>query len=314
MSTSSIVFDYPDSRCMTPICMYNNNNENIPPQNTKIEITNTKIIHFYKSHPHINIEEVNLQLINLINTTSKGVYEPTSLLQETIEKIQIQKQPYINIISKLFPMADIRSITNDDNNICIKRFKKAKIIVRMYDTESNISNEQVTDFMNSIDEENSCGIILSQKSGITNKKNFQIDIHNNNILISVHNVNYSHYIIESAIDIIDTLYEKMQSFSKESGNHYTISTELLDNINNEYQLFIGKKNSMVETMKEFQKKMLSQLEECKFTSLSNILSEKYSVYSHSSKFICDLCKNYSGHNLKPLAAHKRGCLRKKSII
>jgi len=295
---------------MTPVQIYNN--ENISPQNGKIEITNTKIINFYKSHPYINIEEINLQLIQLINSTnSKGNYD-NNILQESIKTLHIQRSSYVNILSKMFPMADISNISNDDNIICLKRFKKVKIIMRIYDTESNISNDEVADFMNSIDQNNSCGILISQKSGITNKNHFQIDIHNRNIIISIHNVNYSHYIIESAVYIIDNLYEKMQQISNEIGNHYTIPTELLDNINNEYQLFCIKKNSIIETVKEFQKKMIAQLEECKFTCLNNVLSEKYSISTHNSKFICDICKNYSGHNLKALAAHKRGCLRKKA--
>lgn len=33
-----------------------------------------------------------------------------------------------------------------------------------------------------------------------------------------------------------------------------------------------------------------------------------------SAFTCDLCKKYAAHNLKALAAHKRGCIRKKQLL
>ena len=196
----------------------------------------------------------------------------------------------------------------------MKRLNKPKILIKNIDIDANLSNDDVTYFNTLIDQENCCGIIISQNSGISNKNHFQIDIHNNNIIIYLHNVNYTHCIITSAIDTIDNLYSKIQDFSKQYGEDCMISKEILDNINNEFHSFIIKKNALIESVKQSNKKILSQIEECNFTSLNGFLSQKYSAPIQKSGFSCELCKNYLGHNLKALAAHKRGCIRKKQQI
>lgn len=288
---------------------------------SKIEITNSKIIHFYNSHPDINIDEINLYFINLINNMlpcDKTILS-SSLSNIPTQQIQdissFKKEYFISVLSKIFTNADIMNKENNDNYhfISMKRLKKPKVVIKNMEMESNLSDEDISRFTSLIDQENCCGIIISQNSGISNKNHFQIDIHNNNIIVFLHNVKYSQSVIISAIDIIDNLFTKMQEFSK-FNTDCSIPKELLDNINNEYQLFIIQKSTLVNIIKEYQKKLLSQLDECSFSSLNCFLSEKYSTPIQKTGFNCELCSNYSAHNLKALAAHRRGCIRKKAKL
>lgn len=288
---------------------------------SKIEITNSKIIHFYNSHPDINIDEINLYFINLINNmlpcdkTNVTSSLSNIPIQEIHDTSSFKKEYFISVLSKIFTNADIMNKQNNDNYhfISMKRLKKPKVVIKNMEIESNLSDEDVSTFTSLIDQENCCGIIISQNSGISNKNHFQIDIHNNNIIVFLHNVKYSQSVIISAIDIIDNLFTKMQEFSK-FNTDCSIPKELLDNINNEYQLFIIQKSTLVNIIKEYQKKLLSQLDECRFSSLNCFLSEKYSTPIQKTGFNCELCSNYSAHNLKALAAHKRGCIRKKTKV
>jgi hypothetical protein len=314
MNINSTYYNKSESRVPTPVNILT---ENVVP-NTKIEITNSKIVNFYNSHPNINIEEVNLHFINLlINTFSHTVCDvpATTILstinRENVDKINVQKSEFSCILSQLYPSADI---TCNNDLFSMKRLQKSKILLKSVHAECNISNESIGEFVDLIDSENCNGIIFSQNSGISNKNNFQIDFHNKNIIIYVHNVKYSNYLITSAVDIVDTLYTKLQNFSKNYGQEFSIPKEILDNINAEYNVFITQKRELLDMIKEYQKKLLSQVEECRFSSLNILLSEKYSVPIQKAGFNCDLCKKYSGHNLKALAAHKRGCLRKKQQI
>ena len=298
------------------------------PKSAKIEITNSKIIHFYNSHPDINIDEINLYFINLINNmlpcekkelSTSNSFNLSNIPLPNIHDIQHahdNKEYFTSILSKIFTNADIANKFNNDNYnfICMKRLKKPKVLIKNIDIESNLSDEDVSTFTSFIDQENCCGIILSQNSGISNKNHFQIDIHNNNIIVFLHNVKYSQSVIISAIDIIDNLFTKIQEFSKFNTDCCNIPKELLDNINNEYQLFIIQKNTLVNIIKDYQKKLLSQLDECRFSSLNGFLSEKYSTPIQKTGYNCELCSNYSAHNLKALAAHKRGCIRKKTKL
>lgn len=296
-------------------------NENSHQKNfcSKIEITNSKIIHFYNSHPDINIDEINLYFINLINNMlpcEKTNLSCSSSNMAAIQEIQdtlLKKEYFTSVLSKIFTNADIMNKHNNDNYhfISMKRLKKPKVVIKNMNIESNLSDEDVSTFTSLIDQENCCGIIISQNSGISNKNHFQIDIHNNNIIVFLHNVKYSQSVVISAIDIIDNLFAKIQEFSKFNVD-CSIPKELLDNINNEHQLFIIQKSTIVNIIKEYQKKLLSQLDECNFSSLNCFLSEKYSTPIQKTGFNCELCSIYSAHNLKALAAHKRGCVRKKT--
>jgi len=294
--------------CSSPV-----NSENIA---SNIIITNKKILQFYNSHPHINIEEINLYFINML--LSNEVKEISSSIPsispiEVIDMVIQKKSSFITSLYKFYPTADIMQ-KNTDDIISIKRFSKAKIFIKNLDIESNISTEQIDSFLEVIDKEKCCGIIISHRSGISNKNHFQIDIHNNNIIIYIHNLNYQQCIITSAVDIIDSLYSKIQDYSKQNGEYYTIPKDVLDNINNEYQNFISQKKTIIETIKEYQKKVISQIDDCRFSSLHSFLSEKYSAPVQKCEFNCELCKKYSGHNLKSLAAHKRGCIRKNRTL
>lgn len=292
----------------------------LSPVNSKIEITNSKIVNFYNSHPNINIDEINLYFINIISKFSedKDVNYSTILSHISHETPDSNKliQPYIlNILSKLYTTADIIENALDDKDIIsIRRSKKSKILLKNVDIDINLSSEQVDFFNNVIDRENCCGIILSQKSGISDKSHFQIDIRNKNIVVYIHNANYSQNMITSAIDIIDNLSIKIDEFSKQYCENYSIPKEILDIINSEYQLFINQKTAIIDMVKEYQKKLLLQIDECRFSTLGILLAEKYCTPVKKFGINCPICNNYSANNLKALAAHKRGCIRKNRTL
>jgi hypothetical protein len=56
-----------------------------------------------------------------------------------------------------------------------------------------------------------------------------------------------------------------------------IERGMLDDINNEYQLFISQKNAILQNLRESQGKVISQIEEFQFPSLDKYLSSKYTA-------------------------------------
>ena len=120
---------------------------------------------------------------------------------------------------------------------------------------------------------------------------------------------YSPEKLQTAIDIIDTISTKLTDFNNSSDQKYTIPKDVLDEINREYQMFISQKEMIVNTVKDTYKKLLSQIEEFRFTTLDKFLSTRYSYFKKQG-YICNLCNVFSVSTLKGLAAHKRGCNRK----
>jgi len=219
------------------------------------------------------------------------------------------------ILTKLYNSAEITTQNSLGNpgTVLMKRIRKTNILVQTKDADENIGTDAIQSFMTIIEEQNCNGIFISQKSGIATKKNFQIELHNNNVIVFIHNGEYSTSKIELAISIIDNLAEKLRQFRGKADDDCAIPKEVLDTINNEYQLFISQKNAVIDVFKESQRKVLAQIDELRFPSLDKFLSTKYSAPIQKPGLKCDLCKSFSANNLKALAAHKRGCIRKNAV-
>jgi hypothetical protein len=249
------------------------------------------------------------------NTTQqKIIHELDDLLSkfrdhQTVQKIT-DKQLH-SVLTKMYHTGEITVQTNT-SSILLKRIRKPSILIQSRDIPENVGIDNVNAFLQLIDEQNTNGIFISQQSGISTKKNYQIEMHNNNIVVFVHSVDYTPYKIEVAIDIIDNLNMKLRQFKNHLDDDCSIPKEMLDTINNEYQLFLSQKIAVVELFKENQKKVLSQIDEIRFPSLDKYLSTKYSAPIQKPGLKCDMCKSFNANNLKALAAHKRGCARKQT--
>ena len=91
---------------------------------------------------------------------------------------------------------------------------------------------------------------MSQNGKITTKENFEINVHNGNVLVYVHDVNNDPDKIKLAIDIVDHLKCKLDDMC--DGNlteSDTIPKETLDYINLEYQNFITSKTALTKLAK-----------------------------------------------------------------
>jgi hypothetical protein len=136
-----------------------------------------------------------------------------------------------------------------------------------------------------------------------NKENFEINIHNRNVLLYIHNVNYDPEIIKIAIDIIDSFKTKLDEITLT--DDYSISKDTLEEINKEYLIFVEQKLAQLKMVKEFSQKMIKNIEGIELPCLEKMLSSRFG-YINSGKFICEKC-NFIGKNLLALSVHKRSC-------
>ena len=280
------------------------------------------ILSFISSSEERINKNVNSLKENMTNTDDKHmsfVNSVTSMLDNYNKKQRTEKHSnnhFISFLTKSFGNADISSklFGLDNTTTILKRVTKPTILIQNYELDTNVDVNDINSFMNVISDENTCGILISQYSGVSNKNDFQIEFHDNNVIVFIHNAEYSNTKIEAAINIIDNLYSKLRQFNKTGINDdFTIPKDILEIINNEYQMFISQKTAVIDVLKESQKKVMSQLDEIKFPSLDKYLLTKYSAPIVKTGLKCDICKCYSANNLKALAAHKRGCMRKHGL-
>ena len=81
--------------------------------------------------------------------------------------------------------------------------------------------------------------------------------------------------------------------------------KLMELVNN----FILQKETLITTLKDFQKKMNTQIDAIKLPSLDKYLVTKY-AHVQNRNFVCNICNNFVGSNKQSLSAHQRGCRKK----
>ena len=306
-----------------------------------METTNPRILSFYKSHSEIDFENINLIIIDLlekllsqINNNSinsqivKELFQdPMTCLLSTCEERIInslknnstRKQVHNSgyqlkyILNQMYCTSDVTQVTNSYGlyTLSMKRPNKPKVFFANKDNDLNIEPDDINNFVKFVEDNNCHGVFVSHNSGISSKPNYHIDYFNGNMIVYIQNTDYSQDKIKIAIDIIDNLSSKLQEFNSQNDEN-TIPTTVLNDINKEYQLFISQKEALIGVYKDCQKKVLSQIDEVRFPCLDKYLSTKFTTQIQKQGFKCDLCKAFNANNLKALAAHKRGCVRKNN--
>lgn len=248
------------------------------------------------------------------NNLQTNVNELLKKMENSSSKGKISENILFNVLHPLYPTAQIDSVgnTKETGDIMMQRKGKPTILFENKNYEKNIGQDEVRKFLHDVERQNCSGIMLAQHFGITNKDNFEIEIHNGNVLVYLHKVEYDAEKIKAAVDIIDHFKSKLVDLEMIGGDSANINKDVLDDINKEYQLFVSNKLSHIKTIKDFNQRLLSQIDEIKIPCLEHYLSKIYAS-SSSSEDICEFC-NYVAKNPRALTAHHRGCAQKKQFV
>lgn len=240
-----------------------------------------------------------------------NVNELLKKMENSSSKGKISENLLFNVLISLYPTAIIENVGNvkETGDIIMKRRDKPKILFENKNYDRNVGQEEVRKFIRDTELQKCCGIMLAQNYGISNKNNFEIEIHNNNVLLYMHNVEYDSYKIKAAVDIVESFKNCLDDFESGNGEQITLDKEFLDDINKEYQQFINNKSNHIKSIKDSMQKLVAQVEDIKIPTLEHYLSKMYASTA-SKDTTCDYC-NYIAKNLRALTAHHRGCALKK---
>jgi len=260
------------------------------------------------------LKEASVQSLVSKNKVLDDLGEFLGKYKGSTHKGKFGEQNLGSILNTLYANAEIINTTGmkASGDFIMKRVEKPSILFENKDYDYNIPKDEIAKFIRDVDTQNMSGIFSSQYSGIAFKQNFQIDINKGNVLVYIQQCEYSPDKIRIAVDIIDSLYVKLKDLNVDEEEN-TISKEVLDEINSEYQTFILQKETMLTLLKDFHKKMLSQMDDIKLPGLDKYLSRKY-AYVKNTHFTCDLCNVFHCATKQSLSAHKRGCSKKAKQI
>ena len=130
-------------------------------------------------------------------------------------------------------------------------------------------------------------------------------------------VDYSHHKIQTAIDIVDTLSSKLKELDSDSEpdeEDNCISKEILNDINIEFSKFITHKETIINMVKDSQKKIIDEIKNLYIPSLEKYLSSKFGT--DKITYTCDVCNVFVANSKKALSSHKRSkeCKNKSVAI
>ena len=274
-----------------------------------------------------NYETLDNNIQNKIQTffsTNSTMY--TSLLgkiQESNDNIDLvstyfQKQTGSNlkgkqgeskfevVLSKHFPSSNITNTSGQKSSgdFILERQDKNKILIDTKDYETIIPVKEVEKILRDMELHNCNAILVSQYSGIAQKKDFEININNNNIIIFIHDANYDGNKIVLATNIIDHLEPILLANSSKEDESIS-SVELLQ-INKEYQELAANKLNIIQSIKKSQQDLILQIQKIDMPALTSYLNNKY-ANTGKTGFLCEYCKTFNAKNAKALASHQRSC-------
>ena len=220
-------------------------------------------------------------------------------------KGQISENYIEQTLNELFKSSEIERTTgeNKSGDFIIHRENNNPILIEIKNYTRNVPTEEVRKFRRDVSENKMSGIMISMNSGICKKNNFQIDItEDNNICVYIHNLNFDNDKIKIAVELIDNLHYKL---SQNINNGININISQLQEITKEYNNFLLKRNNIIISIKENNKKIIQSLENMELMNLNIFLSSKYNLSNNNLK--CIYCNKFIGTNSKSLSTHSRKC-------
>jgi hypothetical protein len=252
---------------------------------------------------HITLSEKDKLFDSVKNNISNliGKFDHSS----NVTKGTISEMVLLDIIIDLFPTGQIEHVGGQKETADIKlsRLNKPTILIENKEHDNNVPKIDIEKFIRDCDINSCCGILFAQRKGIANKNNFELQIHKNNILLYVHEVNFNKQTIKTAIDIVDNFKSKYDE-NIANNDSYQISEETLNEINQEYSDFANQRNQLQRMLKDFNDKMNSNIQSLKFPNLEKILQSKYATSSNQVEQTCKYCNKVI---LKSVKQHYRHC-------
>jgi len=249
------------------------------------------------------------EISDLTKTNQKNMSLILNKMENSSSKGKLSENIIFNVLQALYPSGEINFVgtQKETGDIILNRKDKCSILIENKNWDKNVSQSEVHKFIRDCEIQNSSGLFLSQNYGICNKENFEINIHDGNVLLYIHNVNYDKEIIKVAIDIIDHFKMNLDKINDKVDVN-TIKKDVLESIHREYNVYRTQKDSLQKMIKETQTKLLKQVDELKMPDLEKYLSLYYSFASN--KFTCQFC-GFTSDKKAGLSAHERGCKAKK---
>ena len=174
----------------------------------------------------VNINEISRSNKEILSSQNDKLNNLLNRFENSSNKGKLSENLVLNTLKTMYQNAEIYSVgqTKETCDIMLIRNNKPKILVENKDWERPVIQEEVKKFLRDIDMQKCCGLFLSQKTTITTKENYEINVHDGNVLVYVHCVNNDPEKIKIAIDIVDAFHNMLKNLDEESCSEENMNT------------------------------------------------------------------------------------------
>jgi hypothetical protein len=225
-------------------------------------------------------------------------------------KGNVSEQELYSILQVIFPCDEIIDCSTEtatcDYRVNRLNNTKPTILFENKDYSRSVTTEEIKKFERDLCLQKQHGIFISQKSNITFKEPFQIDIINNIIHIYIPNAEYNIDKIKIAVEIIDSLSSKISNLKQSQTETININKDDIDELIESFNEFNTQKLALIETVKTNNKTILDKIESMHLNAVKKILN-KNGFFHTDEDFRCKHCTTFIGKNKASLGAHIRNC-------
>lgn len=270
--------------------------------NSSEERTNTNLAQLKDSVSHQNVTQSKLSLdIN----DFLGKYKNNSQFKGAVAETDLYY-----MLQSIMPTDEIIKVSGStatcDFKVNRQNKQKSCILFESKDYTQSVPSDEVSKFERDVQMQKHHGIMVSQRSPITYKNPFQIDIINGLIHIYIPSADYNTEKVKIAIDIIDNLDMRLKNLESVSDDGFVkISKTDSDDIAEEYRQFGFQKSQMLDTIKSINKQLVDKLDEIQLPKIKQFLVKTGNI-ENDNGFKCTFCR-WSGKNKASLGAHVRNC-------
>ena len=232
-------------------------------------------------------------------------------------KGQVSETELYCVLQQVFPTDEIirtaKESASGDYIVQRKDPTKPAILFENKNYITNVDTMEVDKFKRDLQAKRMHGIMISQKSNITYKSDYEIEVIDGLIHMYLPNLNYQQDKVKVAVDVIDNM-SRVLSFVEEkrvAGVH-VFTEEQIEKISEDYNQFIKKKMEILEIMKSNNKSMTEALDNLHMDSVRLTLTEM-GLHQDNESLRCKNC-TFVGKNKGSLSAHVRNCKVKKTTI
>lgn len=225
-------------------------------------------------------------------------------------KGNVSEQELYSILQVIFPCDEIIDCSTEtatcDYRVNRLNNSRPTILFENKDYSRSVTTEEIKKFERDLSLQKQHGIFISQKSNITFKEPFQIDIINNIIHIYIPNAEYNIDKIKIAVEIIDSLSTKISNLKQSQTETINVNKDDIDELIETFNEFNTQKLALIETVKSNNKTILDKIEAMQLNAVKKILN-KNGFFHTDEDFRCKHCTTFIGKNKASLGAHIRNC-------